>query len=308
MNQILNINSDNGGTSMKKINYVKILLDITMVLLFTLLYNTRVLGITFHEVAGLAIGAIILVHCGLNWKWIKGVTLKFFNKGIPFKTRLGYIVDILLLINVIVIIVTGIFISKTIFSGLNFGGAHSYKLLHVASSYFSLILIGVHLGLHWNWVMIMFKRIVKLPEKKMFSYLAKAMAVIVLVFGIYTMNSVGFLSRISPIGAKGVQGKMRIEGRPSGEIRPNGEGREATGGNSTKPKGDQTDKGNLQKPGEGNFSGKPQNIKGGKGGSTNLISVITAQFGIISVFTIGTFYIEKALLRRKMKNVEVISS
>jgi hypothetical protein len=293
---------------MKKINYVKIILDITMVIVFTLLYNTRVLGMTFHEVAGLAIGAIILVHCGLNWKWIKGVTLKFFNKGTPFKTRLGYIVDLLLLINVIVIIVTGIFISKTLFSGLNFGGAHSYKFLHVASSYFSLILIGIHLGLHWNWVMIMFKRIVKLPEQKMFSYLSKALAVVVLVFGIYTMNSSAFLSRISPVGANGVEGKMRIEGRPSGESRPNVEGREATEGNSAKAKGDQTDKGSFQKPGEGNFSGKPQNIKGGKGGSTSIISVITTQLGIISVFTIGTFYIEQVLSKRKKRNVEAISS
>lgn len=76
---------------MKKIIYVKIILDILMVLVFTLLFNKMVLGMQFHEVAGLAIGAAVLVHCGLNWKWIKGVTLKLFNRKLPIKTRLGYI-------------------------------------------------------------------------------------------------------------------------------------------------------------------------------------------------------------------------
>ena len=52
-----------------------------MALTFALLFNPRVLGgLTFHETAGLAIGAAILTHILLNYRWVKNVTLKIFDQ------------------------------------------------------------------------------------------------------------------------------------------------------------------------------------------------------------------------------------
>ncbi|MFC6601849.1 hypothetical protein ACFQDF_09825 [Ectobacillus funiculus] len=44
---------------MKKVTYVKFAIDIVMAVVFVLLFNKQVLGgMTFHEIAGLAIAAI----------------------------------------------------------------------------------------------------------------------------------------------------------------------------------------------------------------------------------------------------------
>jgi len=116
---------------MKKINYLKFILSTVMVIIFTLLFNKMILGMTFHEVAGLIVGVLVLVHCGLNWRWIKAVTLKVFSNETTIKTKITYITDLLLLICVGVIIVTGIFISKVVFSGLGLGGGRALQGIHI---------------------------------------------------------------------------------------------------------------------------------------------------------------------------------
>ena len=60
-------------------NIVKILLDVVLALTFVLLFNTRVPGLTFHEVAGTGIGLGILAHIGLHGKWLLGFCKNLFK-------------------------------------------------------------------------------------------------------------------------------------------------------------------------------------------------------------------------------------
>lgn len=86
-----------GFESMKTLNYVKLSLDILMILVFALLFNTRVFsGLVFHEIAGLALGGVFIIHLLLNGKWIKKVTVNILNPKISLNTRIGYLVNVLL--------------------------------------------------------------------------------------------------------------------------------------------------------------------------------------------------------------------
>lgn len=253
-----------------------------MAIVFTLLFNKMVLGMTFHEIAGLVIGAVVLVHCSLNFKWVKGVTLKIFDSKTKIKTRIGYILDILLLITVAVIIISGIFISKILFGGLGLSSTIFTKSLHITASYFALILIGVHVGLHWKWVMVTFKKMFKIPSKKIYNYISKVLVVLVLVFGIYSINSAGFISKLSLNSSSKVESNIKAGVKPS-----SGE--------------------HDMKPSDGNLSGNSLSTKGGsKGGSngesngdSNVFSVITQNLGIISTFSITVYYLEKLVKLRK---------
>ena len=267
---------------MKKINYIKIILDTMMVLIFVLLFNTKVLGVLFHEVAGLAIGAVILVHCVLNWKWVKVVTLKIFKSKLPTKTRIGFFIDIVLLLNFIVIIISGAFISKTVFASLELSGAPFLKSLHISMSYFSLLLIGIHVGLHWNWVILTFRKILKISEKKKaYSYISKFMVILILSFGMYSINDLGVLSKISiapiisSITSSNDAGNRVFKGDSKSMNGPNG-----------------TAHGKERKKGSG--LSEP-----------SVLVVITSYLGVISVFSIITFYTEKILIKRKKKISEI---
>lgn len=136
-------------------NSFKFILSLCITIVMLLLMDPRSFyGISFHEWAGLIIGLFFILHKILNWNWIKKVTLGFFRKC-PGKARFNYLLDILLLAGITLMILSGIAIARTInFSWLDLGGTRMFwRAMHTSSSFITLALFGIHLGLHWNWVL-----------------------------------------------------------------------------------------------------------------------------------------------------------
>jgi hypothetical protein len=136
-------------------NIFKFILDILLTIVFLLLMDPRSFyGLSFHEWAGLIIGIFFILHKILSWTWIKKVTVGFFRKSIG-RARLNYIIDVLLLAGLVLMILSGIAIARTIdFSWLELGGSRVFwRVMHISSSFITLALFGIHLGLHWNWVL-----------------------------------------------------------------------------------------------------------------------------------------------------------
>jgi len=136
-------------------NKFKLILNILLTIVMLLLMDPRSFyGLGFHEWAGLIIGLFFLLHKAVNWDWIKKVTVCFF-KSSPGRTRFNYVLDVLLLAGMVLMILSGIAIARTInFSWLNLGGSRIFwRVMHLSSSYITLVLFGIHLGLHWKWVL-----------------------------------------------------------------------------------------------------------------------------------------------------------
>jgi hypothetical protein len=151
-----------------KKNYTKIVLDLMMAITFVLLMNPRVLdGLPFHEIAGLIIGVAILVHIGLNFRWVVNTTKRIFDSKLPNKTRFSYLLNILLLISMATVIVTGILISRVVLPSLAIQGNHSIRGLHSFSADATLALVGLHIGVHWQWIVSICKRAFKSKEGKL---------------------------------------------------------------------------------------------------------------------------------------------
>lgn len=274
---------------MKRINFVKFALDLMMGITFALLYNTRVLGgMRFHEIAGLAVGFAVLVHILLNWKWVKNVTLSIFKKKITLKTRIGYILNMLLLLDMAAIITSGIFISRDLFPGINMQSSIFNQRTHIAASFLALALIGIHIGLHWKWVMNVFKRIIKTNKaSKILGYAAKAAAVVVLAFGIYSMVSVNYFS--NTVGIFGIGSSVAMEHNRG--MKPDFKFQDET------ENGSGTADAQDVKP---DFEPSGKGMRNGKGtGSSNILGVLAKYLSIMGVFTVLIYYIEKLLMRIK---------
>lgn len=269
---------------MKKINYIKIILDIAMAIILLLLFNHRVLsGQTFHEVAGLVIGGAFLIHLVLNFKWIKQVTLKIFSSKMNFRIKLGYIINVLLLLCFIIIIISGILSSKAIFPNLRINSSMNFQMIHVAIAYIALILVGIHIGLHWNWVINVFKKVFGITEnKKIFAFIGKFIIIILFVFGSYSIYSANYFSRISSISMRFSAGQSQMQGG------------EKNMGNSTQ--------GGQQNGAEGGEKEMAQH-QGGAPAAPSALGIILTYGSILSVFSIITFYLDKVLLKRKINKI-----
>jgi hypothetical protein len=140
-------------------NIIKFFISLLITIVMLLLMDPRSFyGLAFHEWAGLIIGIFFILHKILNWGWIKKVTVGFFRKC-SGKARINYIIDVLLLAGITLMIISGIAIARTIdFSWLKLGASTNFwRVMHTSSSLITLVLFGIHLGLHWNWVINVFK-------------------------------------------------------------------------------------------------------------------------------------------------------
>lgn len=90
----------------------KIVIDILLFLITVLLFDIELIGNLNHEILGITLGILIIIHVLLNFKWIKQVT-KNLKK---VKTKIMYMIDILIMLIYLGAIICGILISDKIFN------------------------------------------------------------------------------------------------------------------------------------------------------------------------------------------------
>ncbi len=151
-------------------NKTNLVLDLTIFTAFLVAYNPRLTGNTIHEWLAVAFGAAIVTHLLFHWKWIASVTTEYFKKFFH-RSRLNYIVDLLFFIAMTGSLFSGLMISKDVLStlGIQLGEvSRSWKSIHSLTSDASLILLGIHLALHWKWVVSNIGRYIVAPVARLF--------------------------------------------------------------------------------------------------------------------------------------------
>nr|WP_295973316.1 DUF4405 domain-containing protein [uncultured Bacillus sp.] len=294
----------------KRIAYIKFGIDLVMAVVFVLFFNIRVFGgLTFHEIAGLVIIAVFFTHVLLNWRWVKNITLKLFSHKLPLKTKLGYILNLLLLITMGFIIVSGIFISKVVFPDIDIGNQRWFKVTHISVSFLTLIIVAVHVGMHWKWIVHCFKNLFNLKSTQpVFRIVAKTAVAVLLVFGIYQLTATNFFGHLQGVAAVFIPSSA--SGLGEGGFK-NGDGSDFANRERLGTRGDFEDGEHLF--GKHNFTaGDAENSPGkdlrdgdfrSKGGdhhaSANPFGVILSYFSIMAIFIVAVYYLEKWIRNRK---------
>lgn len=168
-----------------KINFF---FDLLIVFFYLIIMEPLFTGITLHEWIGLGIGLAFIIHILLHWKWVVEATKRLFKK-FPKKAKINYILDFLMLIGSFFIILSSFSIAKTIdFSWLGFGVySYTWFQVHVASSFLVLIVIGIHVGLHWQWTINAFRKIFKI-NYKIPSIIKYPLIILIIGLGIYSIK------------------------------------------------------------------------------------------------------------------------
>ncbi len=167
----------------------KFILDIIMSVIMVSLMKIAFIGISFHELLGLLVYFLFILHKVFNLSWIKAVSKNLTKKTTASKIKFMYILDALLFINVTYIIISGVMISQFVFNGFNSQNIPFWSEWHHFSAYSALILISVHIGLHWKIIMNMTKKLLGLTgENKMRTVLSRLITVFIVMMGIRSLS------------------------------------------------------------------------------------------------------------------------
>jgi hypothetical protein len=155
------------GEYMSTSNRTKLLLDIVTFLAFLITMDPHFSGLAIHEWLSIALAGTIVVHLLLNWDWIVNVTKRLFIKATN-GARVNYVLNWLLFIDGILIMVSGILISESAMPALGIALPMNFawRRLHDMSANLALLIMGLHLAMHWNWIVTTFKRVFLSGGKK----------------------------------------------------------------------------------------------------------------------------------------------
>ena len=117
-------------------------------------------GLTWHEWLGLAVGIGLVAHAVLHRRWLAGVT-RNLTRRCPRRTQACWVLDAALAVGFVVIIGSGLAISRIILPALGIGPLISFELvaIHRLSSWVTLGLLGVKLALHARGIVHMVSRL-----------------------------------------------------------------------------------------------------------------------------------------------------
>lgn len=134
---------------------IKLALDVLLTVAYVIAMEPRVTGFSWHEWLGMALGGAAVIHILLNWRWVFHVTRRFFNH-VGWQARINYILNLALFVSFFTLVGSGIIISENLNTiealGMSRDTSMTWKEIHVWMPEVTLIILGIHLGLNWKWV------------------------------------------------------------------------------------------------------------------------------------------------------------
>jgi len=123
---------------------IKTVADILMTVALPVLMCYSIVGETAHEVIGIAMFVLFILHHILNFGWIKSL----FKGKYDLRRIVNTAVNALVFLCMVGLMYSGIVISKHAFTFVNIGGAMFARTVHMLCAYWGLVLMSVHLGMH----------------------------------------------------------------------------------------------------------------------------------------------------------------
>lgn len=136
----------------KSLNKTRYVIDV-LLLVFFILANVPQVNLPFHEWISFVFLVPFMLHLLLHYDWIVKIPRQFFQ-GISGEVRFNLVFDCVLYLMMIFVVVSGILASEVVLPlFLPFEALQFWTEVHHKYSNLLIILVGVHLGMHWRWIL-----------------------------------------------------------------------------------------------------------------------------------------------------------
>lgn len=165
--------------------------DICMTVLLLALMAYHITGALAHEVIGVGMLILMISHIILNWSWMRSLHKGKYNVFRVFQIT----TNTLLLVSMLVQMISGIVLSRYVFTFLPISGGFSYaRTMHHLCAYWGFVLMSIHIGLHWGMIIAMTRKAAKqAPLVANRAIPLRVIAILIAVYGVYA-----FISRQVP--------------------------------------------------------------------------------------------------------------
>lgn len=150
-------------------------------------------GNLVHELAGTAMFALLIGHNLINRWWYGSVLRTPPNR----RRWILVIVNLALLVPMVILLVTSLLISQSLFVSLPRFGGVTARELHLLAAYWVVALFSIHLGIHWTIVMGFITKAIGLRNKSAWrTWALRILSAGASAYGIYALGAMSYPAKL----------------------------------------------------------------------------------------------------------------
>jgi len=164
-------------------SHIKHLIDLCMEFALLLLMAYNLIGEEAHEWIGATMFVLVIVHNILNINWYRNL---FKGRYTAFRV-FRLILDLSVVLSMIGLMVSGIMMSRYVFSFLSIDRGMTFATaLHMISAYWGFVLMSFHVGLHTNMMIATMRKAAGITnQSKVRTTALRIIAALLCVCGVY---------------------------------------------------------------------------------------------------------------------------
>jgi Domain of unknown function (DUF4405) len=173
---------------------IRMVIDLTMTILMLVAMAYQITGNTIHELVGVVLLILFVVHNIINRRWYKTIFKGKYN----VRRFLSIAVNLLFLVSMAVIIISSVPISSDIFPYIPVENDMILRQIHVQTSYWGFIFMSVHIGMSWGTIINAVRNMTGITSTSRIRTIAmRVIAVLIVVYGVQTSFERDMLSRLT---------------------------------------------------------------------------------------------------------------
>ena len=134
---------------------------------------------------GTTIFVLFIIHNAFNFKWY----MTLFKGKHDLRRNFHILINALLLVAMILTIISGVMMSRSLYTFVNFGKAALARRMHLIANSWTLVLVSIHLGMHLT---PMTSKIRTKLQASRIKYAVYVILVLFVILGIYLFIKAGF--------------------------------------------------------------------------------------------------------------------
>ncbi|WP_319529565.1 DUF4405 domain-containing protein [uncultured Cohaesibacter sp.] len=175
---------------------LRLTLDFIATALFILALAFEWFGSFVHEIIGTVFFGLLVAHITFNRRWFASLSKATQNR----RRFISTVVNLSLAVAGSALLITSLMISRDLFWFLGLSGDFFARQIHTLCAYWVLVIIGVHLGLHWVMIMGFARSLFGISTHNgARALLLRAFTILVAMYGVFASLEMNIGSKLALI-------------------------------------------------------------------------------------------------------------
>jgi hypothetical protein len=157
--------------------------DLVMTLLMLIAMAYYITGNMVHEVIGVVVLLLFIVHNFLNRRWYKAI----FKGKYHLRRIIQIAINLLFLVTISLMMVSAVMISSDLFPIIPINNDMMLRQIHVQTAYWGFIIMAVHIGFSWGIIINSVRRMTGIAGTSRVRTIAlRILAVLIVAYGVHS--------------------------------------------------------------------------------------------------------------------------